>query len=441
MRKRKWAGAVVAGTVLALVSACSSTSYRAGVAEMEAAPSYTGTLSILTASAGDPLGKYFPGVVKEYERLHPGVHIDLAQQTDDDAIKNKEKVLIAAQALPDIYFTYAGNWGANFADGGVAMPLDSVIGPGTAWGSTFLPSAVDAFEYDGTHYGVPLYLDAKYMGYNKRIFRKLGLSVPETLDQLIDSCGVIRKAGYIPIAFGNGDGWPGVHYLGQLVAHDVPEQQLAEDEDPATASYSDPGYVQAMEEYQRLVATCTSERGGANGVDYTTAQQQQTTGRAAMYYQELVEFDSVNAAGSRIAKDGLGIFPLPSAPGNRGDARAVEGAPEGFMINRRSRHTALALDFLKFLTSRENAQTLSATPYGQPSAVIGAVNPRTASAPVVEGVEQIKRASRLDVWLDMGSVPTVADVWTTASQTLISGSSTPRQVLAQLRAAAKEAQR
>jgi raffinose/stachyose/melibiose transport system substrate-binding protein len=110
------------------------------------------------------------------------------------------------------------------------------------------------------------------------------------------------------------------------------------------------------------------------------------------------------------------------------------------MINRRSQHTALALDFLKFVTNQANAQTLSATPYGQPSAVVGAVNPSTASSAVVEGVEQIKRASRLDVWLDMGSVPTVADVWTTASQTLISGSGTPRQVLVQLRSAAKEAQ-
>ena len=440
MRKRKWTGAVAAGSVLALVSACSSTSYRASVAEMEAKPAYTGTLSILTASAGDPLGEYFPAVVKAYERLHPGVHIDLSQQTDDDAIKNKEKVLIAAQALPDIYFTYAGNWGANFAHGGVAMPLDGVIGPDTTWGSTFLPSAVDAFTYDGTRYGVPLYLDAKYMGYNKRIFRKLGLAVPETLDQLIDSCGVIKKAGYIPIAFGNVDGWPGVHYLGQLVAHDVPDKELVKDQDPATASYSDPGYLQAMKEYQRLIATCTSEGGGANGVDYTTAQQQQTAGKAAMYYQELVEFDSVNIAKSKIAKDGLGIFPLPSSPGNRGDAGAIEGAPEGLMINRRSHHTALALDFLKFLTNSENAQTLSATPYGQPSAVDGAVNPSTASAPVVEGVEQIKQASRIDVWLDMGSVPAIGDVWTSASQALIGGSTTPRQVLAQLRSAAKEAQ-
>jgi raffinose/stachyose/melibiose transport system substrate-binding protein len=430
---------VIGAAVALLASGCATTSFRATSADVGAAPDYHRTLTVLTAAAGDPLGSYFPKVVAAYEKAHPGVRVQLTQETDDDAIKNKEKVLIASQALPDIYFTYAGNWGENFATGGVAMPLDSVIGPDTAWGRTFLRSAVDAFRYDGSDFGVPLYLDAKYMGYNKGIFRRLGLTVPTTLDQLISSCTVIKKAGYIPIAFGNKGGWPGVHYLGQLIAHDVPAAVVTKDQDPATASFSDPGYALAMHQYQRIVTSCTSLGSGSNGVDYTTAEQQQTSGKAAMYYQELVEFDTETVAGSTLTKDGFGIFPLPTTPTARGDSTAIEGAPEGFMINRRSQNAALAVDFLKFVTNEENAQTLSAPPYGQPSTIDGAVNATSSSAAVIEGVDELKAASRIDVWLDTGSTPTVADVWTAASESLIDGSSTPEQVVAQLRAASKEA--
>ncbi|WIB77942.1 extracellular solute-binding protein [Curtobacterium sp. MCPF17_002] len=431
---------VVIGVITTLfVSGCATNTHAAPASDLTAKPVFSGTLTILTATAGDPLGKYFPKVIAEYEREHPSVHVQLTQETDDDAIKNKEKVLIASQALPDIYFTYAGNWGQNFADGGVAMPLDSVIGPDTTWGKSFLASAVDAFAYDGSRYGVPFYLDAKYMGYDKRIFRQLGLSVPSTLEELVSSCSTIKRAGYIPIAFGNKGGWPGVHYLGQLIAHDVPAEVLAKDQDPATATFTDPGYVQAMQEYREIVTSCTELGSGSNGVDYTTAEQQQTSGKAAMYYQELVEFDSVNTEGSQLAKDGFGIFALPSSATARGDEDAIEGAPEGFMINRRSTKSALALDFLRFVTNDENAETLSAPPYGQPSAVIGAVNSTSASPAVIEGVERLKAASRIDVWLDTGSDPAVADVWTAAGASLADASSTPRQVIAQLRSASKKA--
>ena len=50
------------------------------------------------------------------------------------------------------------------------------------------------------------------------------------------------------------------------------------------------------------------------------------------------------------------------------------------MINTRSKHVSLALDFLKFITSMSNAEALSASPNGQPSAVIGAVTDKNEAA-------------------------------------------------------------
>ena len=74
--------------------------------------------------------------------------------------------------MPDVFFSWTGSWGGNFIRGKRAVDLTAVIGPDTEWGKTLAPAAVDAFKYGGKLYGIPLYLDAKFMGYNKAIFGK-----------------------------------------------------------------------------------------------------------------------------------------------------------------------------------------------------------------------------------------------------------------------------
>jgi raffinose/stachyose/melibiose transport system substrate-binding protein len=426
-----------AGVIALALSACSSGG--GGSADIGAKPDFSGSLSVLTASAGDPMGSYFENLVKEYKTKHPKVRITLAQETDDNAIKDKEKVLIASQSLPDIYFSYAGNWGQNFAENGLVADLSSVIAPSTDWGKTFGTGSLDAFKYDGKYYGVPLYNDAKFMGYNKAIFDKAGVSVPKTFEELVSSCTTIKAAGYVPIAFGNKDGWPGLHFLGQLIAYDVPRATYEADLLPKTAKWTDPGYLTAMKQFTQLVDACTGDGSNSNGVTYTTAQQQQATGKAAMYYQELIEFDSVNTADSRLHKDGFGIFPLPAPSNASGDAGTLEAAPEGYMINKKSKNAALALDFMKFVTDKANATTLSSPPYSQPSAVIGAVTPQNVSLAVADGTELVNKAETTVVWLDMATVPTVGDAWVSASEGLVSGGLTPAAALASVKQASEKA--
>jgi raffinose/stachyose/melibiose transport system substrate-binding protein len=437
VKKSSTITAAAAGVLALALTACSSGGGAS--ADITAKPDYSGSISILTAAAGDPLGSYFEDLVKDYKKLHPDVKITLAQETDDNAIKDKEKVLIGSQSLPDIYFSYAGNWGENFAANGLAVDLSSVIAPGTAWGDTLGEGSLNAFKYDGKYYGIPQYVDGKFMGYNKKIFSDLGLDVPKSLDELISDCSTIKAAGYVPIAFGNKDGWPGLHYLGQLFAYDVPQQTLQADLQPATAKYTDDGYLQGMKQFQELVTQCTGDAGNSNGVTYTTAQQQQGTGKAAMYYQELIEFDSVNTADSQLKKDGFGLFQLPAADGAKGDTSTLEAAPEGYMINKKSKNAALALDFMKFVMNKKNATTLSSPPYGQPSAVKDVVTDKIATPAVAEGTKLVNDAKSTVVWLDTANVPAVGDAWVSVSEGLVSGSLTPEAALKAVRQASEKA--
>ncbi|MDQ0576745.1 ABC-type glycerol-3-phosphate transport system substrate-binding protein [Agromyces albus] len=235
---------VTALTALAAASALALSGCAGGptatAADVSADPEFSGTLSILTKFGGDPLGPYFETLAAEYEEQHPDVTIELIQETDQ-SVKDKTKTLTASGALPDIYFTWTGNWAENFIDGGLAADLTEVVAPGTEWGDTFGEASLSAFEVDGKYYGIPLYNNGKFMGYNTTIFEEVGIEVPTTFEELIESCAPIRAAGYEPIAFGNKDGWPALHYLQQLFAYNVPSDVLHDDFSPRHRDARRPG--------------------------------------------------------------------------------------------------------------------------------------------------------------------------------------------------------
>jgi raffinose/stachyose/melibiose transport system substrate-binding protein len=427
-------GMAVSGLAIAQPASWAA-SHKPVVAQPDEKVEYTGTLSLLTKFGQQQLSPYFVGLAKAYEAMHPGVHITLDQQTDD-SVKDKTKTLVASNSLPDIYFSWTGNWGENFVRGNRAVDLGKVVGPDTAWGKTLTPAAVAAFVWNDKNYGIPLYLDAKFMGYNKTVFTKLGISVPKSFDELLTACDTIRKSGMVPISLGNKEAWPAIHYIGQLLAYTVPQAVLEKDFNPKTAHYTDPGYVTALDDFKALETRCT-DGGGMNGVSYETAIQSFSNVKSAMYYQEILEFDGSANPQTPLKQAEFGFFVLPPPADAKGTPNAIEGAPEGYMINTRSKHVGLALDFMKFVTTKANGEVLSAPPYGQPSSVVGAVTPQNSSASVVAGMADLNATPFLMPWLDTANTPRVAAAWLDGMQGLAGGTLTSAQVVKNVAAAAK----
>ncbi|NRP21628.1 Multiple sugar-binding protein [Ensifer adhaerens] len=403
------------------------------VADPNAAVEYSGTVSVLTKFGLQQLSPFFVNAAQAYEKLHPDVKVELIQESDD-SVKGKTKALVASNSLPDVYFTWTGSWGENFVRGNRAVDLTPVIGPETEWGKTLAAAAVSAFQYNGKLYGIPLYLDAKFMGYNKSLFEKAGVSVPQTFDELLAACAALRKSGVTPVSFGNKEGWPGVHYAGQLLAYNVPQATLEKDFVPATAEFADPGYVASLTQFKKLIDEC-SDGSGTNGSSYATALQQFSNGQSAMYYQEIIEFDQATADGA-LKREDFGFFKLPAPADAKGDVKSIEGAPEGYMISTASKNIPLAIDFMRFVTSADNGKVLSAPPYGQPSATVGGYSADAMNPAVVDGLKVIADSSYLMPWLDTANPPRVAAAWLSGLQALIGNTMTPEEVMGRVREAA-----
>ncbi len=145
---------------------------------------------------------YFQAVADAYMAAHPKVKIDV-QAESDQGVKDKLRVLAASNTLPDIYFSWAGDFTKKFVRG------EPRQGPHRrrrrATGRTASrPAALDAYTYDGKLYGVPITLDAKYMVYNKKLFADNGVAVPDDARRAPRGLRHLQVEGrQDPIAFGN----------------------------------------------------------------------------------------------------------------------------------------------------------------------------------------------------------------------------------------------
>jgi raffinose/stachyose/melibiose transport system substrate-binding protein len=378
---------------------------------------------------------FFQQVVNDYQAAHPDVKISI-QAAGDQPIKDKLRVLTSSQELPDIYFSWPGDFAGKFVRAGLAADLTSAV-KGTDWEKSMPAAAWEAYTHDGKIYGVPISLDAKVFAYNTKLFKDHGVAVPKTLDDLLAACAKFKQAGIEPIAFGNQFGWPAIHYLTELNAKHVPPATLDQDYNPQTATFSHPGYVQSLQTFQKINQSCLTE--GANGIEHEAAQAQLTNGKAAMHYFEVVEFRNFNKGEAPAAfADNWSFFRMPDIPGAAGDPKALTGAPDGFLVNAKSVNKDTAIDFLKFLTNHENGQKII-TEAGFLSSVNNTLTPETSTPQLQDALELIQQTPTFAIWLDTAAHAKVASAYLSGAQALVGGSKSPEQVMADVKKASEQA--
>jgi len=426
-----------------LAAACSggATNAPATDAPATAAPGETaapaaeleGKISFLH-KYGDPrYTPYFEAVVAAYLADHPKVEIEVMAETDQ-GVKDKLRVLAASNTLPDIYFSWAGDFTKKFVRGDLARDLTADISG--EWKDSFTPAALEAYTYDGKLYGVPFTLDAKYIVYNTKLFSDNGVAVPTTHEELLAACDTFKSKGVAdPMAFGNQFGWPAIHFMTQLNAYFVPPETLAKDYDPATGEFTDAGYLQALEAFAEINTHCLTP--GSNGISHENAQANFLNSVAPMHYIEAVEFQVLTEAGGAPADLAANwdFMKLPAPASTPGDPGALTGAPDGFLVNQGTEHLDIAVDFLKFLTNLDNAQQLTKE-LGWLSPVIGSATADNTFPQNVQVVEDISTASSMAIWLDTVTHIDVANAYLNGVQAMLDGTKTAADVVADVQAAA-----
>lgn len=376
---------------------------------------------------------YFEEVIKEFEKQNPSIKIKV-EAVADEPMKDKLRVVMGGGDVPDITFSWSGEFARKFVHSGSAMDLTEYLNNDPEWKNSFIQASLEPFVEQGKNYGIPLRFNGKFFVYNKSIFEKYNLQKPQTWNEFLHVLDTLKNAGETPIILGNASPWASIHYLTGLNQKLVDSETRNKDYEPLTGEFTDPGYVQALEYLKEL-----QDKGyfieNVNSSSHDMATQLFLSGKGAIMYFELEEFQTIEDA----IPGQWDFFQMPEITEGKGNQNYITGAPDGFIVSSKTKHPEEAIAFLKFLTSKENAEKMVKM-IGWPSPIDGATNPNTALQQVVDGVEVLKSAEGMAEWLDTDVHAKIADAYLTNIQLLLDGTISATDMMKEIQEVAKQVQ-
>jgi len=127
-------------------------------------------------------------LVEAYNKSQNSVHVSYVELPPPSSSTEVHQQLVQQLARktgsPDV-FTQDIIWVAEFAAAGWALPLDSYFGADEM--KAYLPGVVQACTWKGQLTAMPWFIDSGKLYYRTDILEKLGATVPETWDDLIET--------------------------------------------------------------------------------------------------------------------------------------------------------------------------------------------------------------------------------------------------------------
>lgn len=380
----------------------------------------------------EPYNSFIEGKLHEYEKSHPDIKFDIMSAQNQD-YKEKIKVVVGGDDTPDIFFSWAGDFTERFIRENLILDLTPYMDKDPEWKNSLLANQMSIYtNKDGMIYGIPFRLDCKQFFYNTELFQKNGIEAPKTFDDLLAACAKLKAAGVTPIAYGNSEPWAGLHYIGTLNQIFVPDDVRAKDYEPTTGEFTDPGYAQAMQYYQKLLPYMTEN---PDGVKPDMARSMFAGGQAAIYYGELIEIPYIKADGPDLK---FGMFKFPQVAGAKGNQEILTGAPEGFVISSKTKYPQECVDFLKWFLGKD-VGTEQCQKIGWFNAAKDTTKGLTDQS-LIDGYKVVSEATQMSAWLDNALYSTVCKEYLEEVSNLTNGSVSPQEAMKKIRGKAKEAQ-
>lgn len=310
------------------------------------------TFQNINPDPSTPSYKMIKEIVRQYERDHPHIKIEL-DSLNTDQQKLKLKTQAAAKEVPDITIVNPAAQMKPFVDAGLLAPLNDVADK-DGLKNTFQQGLLDYYSFDDKLYAFPDGNNIEVVFYNKELFAKAGIQkLPSTFDELITTVKALKVKGITPIAIGEKDSWTGSLLFMNILLRTNEGPNFLKDVLDGKKTFNDPAFVEAVDAFQELIQAGAFPD-GATSIDYNAGGNIFKTGKAAMYIMgtwETGAIDSSSVAGK------VGVFPFPTV-NSKGDVNEYVIAPgSGFAVSANSEHLQETKDFLHyFITEMPKVQ-------------------------------------------------------------------------------------
>lgn len=134
------------------------------------------TIEYFSFSAGEANLPRLEAIKDAFEAEHPNIKVEL-RTADFGSYFTALQTRIAGNDAPDAFELNYENF-VTFADSGALLDLEAaaadIVDP-----TVYYPGAYDAFNYEGTQYGLPGSFSVVVLYYNKELFDQAGLDYPD----------------------------------------------------------------------------------------------------------------------------------------------------------------------------------------------------------------------------------------------------------------------
>lgn len=187
-------------------------------------------------------------IVKKYAEDN-NIELTIDPYNSSDYQNTIFKTMAAAKNLPEIFLINSMDMKSS-VKGGLLCDLTPYLDSDASWKDSFLPGVFNETTFDDKIYGVPYqFITNECVYFNKEILKELEYdTVPQEWEEFLSLCEKAKKAGYIPIALGDKDGWPLYSNLAEILCEYLcgPEWVSAIGQYTDKASYEDPGFISVL---------------------------------------------------------------------------------------------------------------------------------------------------------------------------------------------------
>jgi raffinose/stachyose/melibiose transport system substrate-binding protein len=385
-------------------------------------------------TTSDPGKTDWQKMADAYMKDHPNVEIKITV-LENEAFKTKLTTVMQSGEVPDIFQSWGGGGLAEQIDAGllkdVTADLDANNGE---WRNSFAPAALAVFSKDGKSYGVPWDMGMVGWWYNKDLFKKAGIDKePATWSEFLADVKKLKDAGITPIALGEKDSWTGMHIWSYLATRIGGEKGFKAALD-RSGSFADPAFVKAGEELKKLIDMKPFQDGYLGAV-HDDMQAAFGNGKAAMELsgQWAPSVQAAKSADTKGVKN-LGMFGFPAVEGGAGSGSDVVGGGNGFAIGKNA--TPEAIDFVKFLTSKDNQTLIASQGSGIPVVKGAEAGLKDANMKLVQ--QAFAKADYFQLYYDQFLPSAVGGAINDNVQKLFAGTASAEEVAKAIEAAAAE---
>ena len=354
-----------------------------------------------------------------------------------DQMRDTVNTAVASGTGPDLIFYDAGpGYAGVLADAGFLLPLDDYAAQ-YGWTERVAAPAVEATTIDGTFYGMPLQTDLIGMFYNQTLLDQEGMTVPETLDDLVAFCGEATEKGYIPIAFADNPGWQAFHQFSmtsnQMIGPEAMRALLFNNE----GSWDTPEIVTAIEAFFVTLRDAGCFPDDPAAITYEDGNSLFFGGEALLHTTGSWLTGEIE---EQMPDSEIGFVPFPEIEGGQGRVW-ISGVGSAWYITSSTENPDEAAAFIDYLFSQEAAEKwIGVSRYFVPVDVdmanieIGPLNRLIIDTLQTAGEEGVQFGYNVDVL----APPEFNEMMESGFQAILAGDKTSEQQAADLEAAWNE---